>query len=314
LIFQLGSADPDLAVKAARLVAADVAGIDLNAGCPKPFSTKGGMGAALLRNPSKLCHILEALVKNIATEFDIGISVKIRLLETAEDTEYLVRRLCATGITGLTVHCRTPDMRPANPAIRDQVQMIVGVCHEAGVACLLNGDVDDKDHAKHLVQKFGVDGCMIARAAETNPSCFRTQAEGGRIAWSEMVEEYMRAAMETENRCGNTKYVLGSLVPGRSPKYQPVIQSRSYRELCQALGYENLFEMAETVDARLGLNPKGPHVSRKAKKRMENPYVPGGDKEFWKEWKKQKKQAQDQDQGDRAPAAQEGTGHTALLA
>ncbi|KAK6969013.1 hypothetical protein R3P38DRAFT_3244212 [Favolaschia claudopus] len=39
LIFQLGSADPELAVQAARTVMNDVSGIDLNCGCPKPFST-----------------------------------------------------------------------------------------------------------------------------------------------------------------------------------------------------------------------------------------------------------------------------------
>src|SRR5437762_78859 len=96
LIFQLGTADPQRAVQAARLVAGDVAGIDVNAGCPKPFSTSGGMGAALLRTPDTLCSILRALVEEVGKEFEIGISVKIRLLETPELTGALVRKLCAT--------------------------------------------------------------------------------------------------------------------------------------------------------------------------------------------------------------------------
>ncbi len=54
------------------------------------------MGAALLRTPDKLCAILEALVREVAPEFEIGISVKIRLLETPAETEALVRRLVAT--------------------------------------------------------------------------------------------------------------------------------------------------------------------------------------------------------------------------
>ena len=41
LIFQMGTADPARAVEAAHLVARDVAGIDVNAGCPKPFSVLG---------------------------------------------------------------------------------------------------------------------------------------------------------------------------------------------------------------------------------------------------------------------------------
>lgn len=57
LIFQLGSADPELAVQAALLVAHDVAGIGLNCGCPKSFSLSGGMGAALLHVPDKLCDV-----------------------------------------------------------------------------------------------------------------------------------------------------------------------------------------------------------------------------------------------------------------
>ena len=57
LIFQLGSADPDLAVQAAKLVQDDVGGIGLNCGCPKPFSISGGMGAALLKVPDKLCSV-----------------------------------------------------------------------------------------------------------------------------------------------------------------------------------------------------------------------------------------------------------------
>jgi hypothetical protein len=33
------------------MVELDVAGIDINMGCPKKFSVHGGMGAALLSNP-----------------------------------------------------------------------------------------------------------------------------------------------------------------------------------------------------------------------------------------------------------------------
>ncbi|KAK3061327.1 tRNA-dihydrouridine synthase 2, partial [Teratosphaeriaceae sp. CCFEE 6253] len=112
LIYQIGTSNPKTAVQAAKLIAPDVAGIDVNAGCPKPFSTSGGMGAALLKTPDILCSILEALVREVGLPNEIGISVKIRILQTAEETETLVRRPCATGITGLTVHCRTTPMRP----------------------------------------------------------------------------------------------------------------------------------------------------------------------------------------------------------
>jgi tRNA-dihydrouridine synthase 2 len=266
LIFQIGTSDPERAVQAARIVAGDVAGIDVNAGCPKPFSTSGGMGAALLQTPDKLCSILEALVKEIATEFEIGISVKIRLLETAERTEALVRKLVATGITGLTIHCRTTPMRPRERAIREQLKMIADICRENGVACLMNGDVEDRAQAEQLIAEFGVDGAMIATAAESNSSCFRSQAEGGLAPWKEVVEEYIKTAMEVENRWGNTKYLLTHLIPGKQPVYREITSSKSYSQACRMLGLEHLEAQAKEIDERIGITGENEIQSRRGKK------------------------------------------------
>ena len=55
----------------------DVAGIDINMGCPKEFSIKGGMGAALLQQPEKVKAILTTLVKDVkipvTCEYDINV-------------------------------------------------------------------------------------------------------------------------------------------------------------------------------------------------------------------------------------------------
>jgi tRNA-dihydrouridine synthase 2 len=263
LIFQIGTSDPERAVQAARIVAGDVAGIDVNAGCPKPFSTSGGMGAALLQTPDKLCSILEALVKVIVPEFEIGISVKIRLLETPEKTENLVRKLCATGITGLTVHCRTTPMRQREKAIREQLRMIADICRENGVACLMNGDVENRAQAEQLITEFGVDGAMIATAAESNSSCFRAE---GIAPWNEVVEQYIKTCLEVENRWGNTKYLLNHLIPGKRPEYREVTTSRSYHQVCKILGLEHLESQAREVDEKLGITPDTEYQGRKAKK------------------------------------------------
>jgi tRNA-dihydrouridine synthase 2 len=256
LIFQLGTSDPERAVAAARLVAGDVAGIDVNAGCPKPFSTSGGMGAALLQTPEKLVSILEALVKEIVPEFEIGISVKIRLLETPERTEALVRKLCATGITGLTIHCRTTPMRPRERAIREQLKMISGICKEFGVACLMNGDVENREQAYQLMEEYNVDGAMIATAAERNSSVFRAQADGGVADWKEVVTEYLKISLQVENRWGNTKFLLGHLVPGKNVIYRSVTASKSYSQICDILDIPELKEMAKKVDDKLEISPE----------------------------------------------------------
>ena len=55
-------------------------------GCPKGFSLKGGMGAALLTQPEKVKAILTALVNAV----DISVTCKIRILPKLEDTLKLI--------------------------------------------------------------------------------------------------------------------------------------------------------------------------------------------------------------------------------
>ncbi|KAH3960951.1 hypothetical protein HBH98_204520 [Parastagonospora nodorum] len=277
LIYQMGTANPELAVKAAKMVAADVAGIDVNSGCPKPFSTAGGMGAALLKTPDLLCNILTSLVEEVGKPYEIGISVKIRILDTPEETAALVSRLVKTGITGLTVHCRTTPMRPRERAIRHQLKMIGNICREAGVACVMNGDVTSRTEALKLMEEFNVDGAMIATEAEKNPSCFRSDAEGGphewRSQWKTVVTEYMRFALMVENRWGNTKYLLGQMIPGRDKCYQAMNKSRCYTDVIGALGLEGvegMLEHAKTVDAHLGIPPQETNAAKKARVREMN--------------------------------------------
>lgn len=192
LIYQIGSADPELAVQAAQTVMQDVAGIDLNCGCPKPFSTHAGMGAALLSNPDLLCSILTALRAALPPE--ISLSAKIRLLPTQEDTKKLVERIVNTGISCLTVHCRTRNMRKAEKAVPERLREIVDFVRGLGrdVAVIENGDClsyEDGRRIRDLTGMFsclqsvcflgthactlaGADSVMIATAAESNPSVF----------------------------------------------------------------------------------------------------------------------------------------------
>jgi tRNA-dihydrouridine synthase 2 len=155
LIYQIGSADPDLAVQAAKTVMQDVSGVDLNCGCPKPFSTHAGMGAALLTNPDLLCSILIALRK--AMPLEISVSAKIRLLPSQEDTLKLVERICETGVSALTVHCRTRNMRDRERAmierLREIVQFVEGL--GKGIAVVENGDCLGWKDAKRVRETTG---------------------------------------------------------------------------------------------------------------------------------------------------------------
>ena len=155
LIYQIGSADPELAVQAAKTVMQDVSGVDLNCGCPKPFSTHAGMGAALLTNPDLLCSILKALREAMPPE--ISVSAKIRLLPSQDDTLKLVERIIDTGVSALTVHCRTRNMRDRDAALIDRLKGIVEFVNGMGkgVAVVENGDCLGWEDATRVRQATG---------------------------------------------------------------------------------------------------------------------------------------------------------------
>ena len=79
----------------------------------------------------------------------------------------------------------------------------------------MNGDVHSRREALDLITEYGVDGAMIATAAETNSSVFRPESEGGMASWEVVVREYVETALRVENKWGNTKYLLGQMIPGK---------------------------------------------------------------------------------------------------
>lgn len=78
----------------------------------QPFSLKGGMGAALLKDPERVRDILTTLVQGIPNK---PITCKIRLLSTEEETLSLVKIIESTGVAAIGVHGRLTGQRPREP-------------------------------------------------------------------------------------------------------------------------------------------------------------------------------------------------------
>lgn len=111
MVLQIGTSDPLRAAEVARMVEKDVAGIDINMGCPKKFSMLGGMGASLLSEPQKATNILRKMIETVA----IPITCKIRVLSSLKETLQLCDTLASTGIAAIAVHGRTIEERPQHP-------------------------------------------------------------------------------------------------------------------------------------------------------------------------------------------------------
>lgn len=248
LIFQMGTANPDIAVQAAKMIIQDVSGIDINAGCPKHFSIHAGMGAALLKTPDLLCSILTNLVEEVGKPNNKPISVKIRLMPDQEGSLELVRKLVKTGITNLTLHCRTQVMRNREAPIRYYVDKIKKIAEDAGVSFIINGAILNREDFERLQSQFGAScGGMIAEKAEQNPTVFSKNP----LAWHDCVREYIDIAEENANFFGNSKYMLTRMVPGKDSWYQVIIRAKTYeniREMMKKLPESEMKTVTEEAE------------------------------------------------------------------
>ena len=110
-------------------------------------------------------------------------SCKIRLLPEQDATLALVRQIASTGISNLTVHCRTQTMRDREPALLHRLREIVDlVTAEFGIPVVANGDcfgTKDRERicaltgASALLSSLCFPDCVSVRA---DVSCARTQA------------------------------------------------------------------------------------------------------------------------------------------
>ncbi|KAI9019104.1 hypothetical protein DFJ74DRAFT_708301 [Hyaloraphidium curvatum] len=237
-VFQLGSADPDSALRAARVVEKDVAGIDLNCGCPKSFSTSGGMGAGLLSTPDKLCAILENLVRNLS----VPVTCKIRLLDRHGDTVELVRRIAATGVRAIALHARTKGEEYKTKAHWDMFRPIKEALN---IPLIVNGDLWDIGDLRKVKELSGASSFMFARAPEANPSIFRHLRSSLRgpapldaLPLLDALREYVLLALEHDMPYQNAKYVALQMyrAPQKTPQGRALLAAKSQRDIAEAVG------------------------------------------------------------------------------
>ncbi|CAO3665178.1 unnamed protein product [Umbelopsis ramanniana] len=267
VIFQIGTADPDLALQAALTVKDDVAGIDVNCGCPKKFSIHAGMGAALLSNQPVLKKILENLVQNSG----LPITCKVRILETPAKTRELVKMIEGTGVKALTVHCRTKDMRSSERAQWDALKDIVE--NVKTIPVVANGDVFEYADIQKLKEHTNVSSAMIARGAEYNPSVFRKE---GKVELIQVLKSYLKKCVEVDNLPQNTKYCLLSMDKHnghhtRSEIYDKMTHTKSHPSFCKLFGMEEFYEkeIAEQEARKKAASPQDGEASQAPKRKLE---------------------------------------------
>ncbi|KAJ3305065.1 tRNA-dihydrouridine(20) synthase [NAD(P)+]-like [Kappamyces sp. JEL0829] len=238
LIVQLGASDVE---SAAKVVAQDVAGIDLNCGCPKKFSVHDGSGSALLETPDTLLAILRALLDAVS----IPVTCKIRLLPPKngqtmiERTSSLLQAIEKTGVHAIAIHCRFPSEKPREPG-HWEVFDTLAKC--VSVPVIANGDLWSLDHINQLTASHGslVSSFMFARAAMWNVSMFRKE---GPLPVQDIMKEYFLLAVEKDMLYNNLKYTILQMKMECSEKERIAFHNRIFR--CRKVE-----DLADLLDVR----------------------------------------------------------------
>lgn len=173
LIAQFCGNDPETLVAAGKLVQDRVDGIDLNFGCPQKIARRGMYGAFLLEQPD----LLESIVRRMASELDVPISCKIRLVPDGVDaTVALCQRLERAGCEMITVHGR---YREQNKVLRGDSDWdaIAKVKRAVSIPVLANGSISSLADVKRCLRATGVDGVMSCEAVLENPGIFKRDVE-----------------------------------------------------------------------------------------------------------------------------------------
>ncbi|XP_051174599.1 tRNA-dihydrouridine(20) synthase [NAD(P)+]-like [Leptopilina boulardi] len=228
VVLQIGTCDVSRALKVGQMVENDIAGIDVNMGCPKRFSILGGMGAALLEKPDKAKEILETLVNGLK----IPVTCKIRVLSSLEKTLELCDILASTGISAITVHGRTRDERPQHPNRNDILKKIA---QHLSIPVIANGgsrEIEKRSDIFKFKQETGCSSVMIARAAEWNCSIFR---KDGLLPMDEIITTYLKLAVDYDNAPTNTKYCIQNILRDlqESPLGKKFLDTQTLEQICE---------------------------------------------------------------------------------
>ncbi|MDD5133039.1 MAG: tRNA dihydrouridine synthase DusB [Candidatus Nanoarchaeia archaeon] len=155
----------EFAAKEAEKAGADI--IDFNFGCPDIKIIKQGAGAALLKRPTKIGEIIEAIVKTV----NIPVTAKIRIGITKPDLGLKIAKIVEkAGASAIIVHARTAKQGYSGKADWNKIKEIK---ENVKIPVIGNGDVFSGKDAYEILEKTKCDGIMLGRAAMTNPAIFK---------------------------------------------------------------------------------------------------------------------------------------------
>lgn len=167
--YQVFGSEPEIMAFAAdRLKDRKNCILDINMGCPVPKVVKNGEGSALMKEPWKICRLVEQAVKYggkpVTVKMRIGWDENhINVVKCAGEAE-------AGGAAAVAVHGRTREQYYSGKADWDAIRE---VRQNLSIPVIGNGDIFTAEDGLRMMDYTGCEMVMVARGALGNPWLFR---------------------------------------------------------------------------------------------------------------------------------------------
>jgi tRNA-dihydrouridine synthase 1 len=107
LVVQFASHEPEVLLRAAKLVEDKCDAVDINLGCPQAIAKRGRYGAWLMEELDLLTELVSILAKNLK----IPVTCKTRIYKDFDRSVRLCETLVNAGASMLTIHGRTREQK-----------------------------------------------------------------------------------------------------------------------------------------------------------------------------------------------------------
>jgi tRNA-dihydrouridine synthase C len=164
---QILGGDPDLMAQSAlNAVAAGALAIDINFGCPAPTVNRHDGGASLLRQPTRIREVVNAVRSAVPNQ--IPVSAKLRLgWDSIDNAQENAQMAAEGGATWITIHARTRVQGYAPPVYWPAISTIR---KGLDIPVVANGDIWTLDDFRRCQDETGCRHFMIGRGALANPA------------------------------------------------------------------------------------------------------------------------------------------------